>query len=64
MKRDSVAPMRKAKIPIPVAPINRDLRQATGYFGIFAEILRILGIKHLASTLRLGPRGGIDTTSI
>ncbi len=41
MKRDVVAPVRKAKIPIPAAPMNRDLRQATGYFGIFAEILRI-----------------------
>jgi hypothetical protein len=49
MKRDVVAPVRKvyppfvwrAKIPIPAAPMNRDLRQATGYYGIYAEILRI-----------------------
>jgi len=27
MKRDVVAPVRKAKIPIPAAPMNRDLRQ-------------------------------------
>ena len=30
MKRDVVAPVRKAKIPIPAAPMNRDLRQAAG----------------------------------
>ena len=41
MKRDVVAPVRKAKIPIPAAPINRDLRQVRGYFGIFAEIPQI-----------------------
>ena len=34
---------RKAKIPIPAAPlggISASLRQATGYFGIFATALR------------------------
>ena len=30
MKRDVVAPMRKAKIPIPAAPTGRHLRQAAG----------------------------------
>ena len=27
MKRDVVAPVRKAKSPLPVVPVNRDLRQ-------------------------------------
>ena len=44
MKRDVVAPVRKAKIPIPAAPMNRDLRQATAYFAIFAEILLMVGM--------------------
>ena len=37
MERDVVAPERKIKIPIPAVPMNRDLRQATGYFGIFSQ---------------------------
>ena len=37
MKRDVVAPVRKAKIPIPAAPINRDLRQATGNSNLDTE---------------------------
>ncbi len=37
MERDVVAPERTIKIPIPAAPMNRDLRQATGYFGIFPQ---------------------------
>jgi len=42
MKRDGVAPMRKAKIPIPAARLSASSsRAATGYYGIFAEILRI-----------------------
>ena len=32
MRSDVVAFLRKAKISIPAAPMNRDLRQATGYF--------------------------------
>ena len=37
MERDIVAPERMIKISIPAAPINRDLRQATEYFGIFPQ---------------------------
>jgi len=37
IERDVVAPERKIKNPIPAAPMNRDLRQATGHFGNFPQ---------------------------
>jgi len=72
MERDVVAPERKIKIPIPAAPINRDLRQDLSA-NSFPSELKVedkssrsgeFKFKHLVSTQRLGPRGGFDTTSI
>jgi hypothetical protein len=37
MKRDLVAPVRKAKNPISAAPTNRDLSQMTGNVLVMAD---------------------------
>ena len=37
MRSDVVALLRKDKFSIPAAPMNRDLRQATGYFDFLLQ---------------------------
>ena len=53
MKRDGVAPKRKAKIPIPVAQMNWDLRQAAQNSNLKSEGSRHRGFEGKTALPRL-----------